>query len=309
MCRGDPSAHGRISALLSAGAFPHDLADLPRVGPGRMCSTVRPAPMLHSGLAAPRSVAAPMGLVDPDNPVHPVAWTAGWAAGARSDCRPRSLVCVGRRLTPVRSRSSSERPTRPIRLSWAWFIPRGTRPRGEKWRSGRIVSLRTRPRCRQNRAITRKLPGASGVPTRTILPERHFPPRAVSAGAFSASSGRTPSGTAGRARRTVFSASSGRTAPPWPATAAARVVSASSGHAAPSSRQAGRLLRARGQRLIGSFLSESRNAAPARPGAARTGPGAGVLAVAAVRAGPAAAQVVQICCKGLDLAGAPEENR
>ena len=94
----------------------------------------------------------------------------------------------------------------------------------------------------------REPPSASGVPTRTILPERHFPPRAVSAGAFSASSGRTPSGTAGRARRTVFSASSGRTAPPWPATAAARVFSASSGRATPSSRQAGRLLRARGQR-------------------------------------------------------------
>ena len=53
---------------------------------------------------------------------------------------------------------------------------------------------------------------------------------------------------AGRARRTVFSASSGRTAPPWPATAAARVFSASSGRATPSSRQAGRLLRVRGQR-------------------------------------------------------------
>ena len=65
MCRGDPSAHGRISTLLSAGAFPHDLADLPRVGPGRMCSTVRPAPMLHSGLAAPRSVAATMGRSTP----------------------------------------------------------------------------------------------------------------------------------------------------------------------------------------------------------------------------------------------------
>jgi len=34
-----------------------------------------------------------------------------------------------------------------------------------------------------------------------------------------------------------------------------------------------------------------------------------VLAVAAVRAGPAAAQVVQICHKGLDLAGAPKEKR
>ena len=68
----------------------------------------------------------------------------------------------------------------------------------------------------------------------------------------------------------------------------------------------GSLLRVIGSR--GAFESPG-GAAPARPGAARTGPGAGVLAVAAVRAGPAAAQVVQICHKGLDLAGAPEENR
>ena len=81
MCRGDPPAHGRISTPLSVEAFPHNLADLPRAGPGRMCSTVRPAPMLHSGLAAPRSVAALMGPVDPDHPVHPVAWTAGWRPG------------------------------------------------------------------------------------------------------------------------------------------------------------------------------------------------------------------------------------
>ena len=64
-------------------------------------------------------------------------------------------------------------------------------------------------------------------------------------------------------------------------------------------------------RVIGSrdTVESPSGAAPARPGAARTGPGAGVLAVAAVRAGPVAAQVVQICHKGLDLAGAPEENR
>ena len=96
----------------------------------------------------------------------------GRPAGARSDCRPRSLVCVGRRLTPVRSRSSSAHPMRPMCLSWVRFIPCGTRLRGEKWRSGRIVPPRTRPCCHQNRAITRKLPDASGAPTRTILPER-----------------------------------------------------------------------------------------------------------------------------------------
>ena len=55
MCRGGPSAHGRISTSLSVGEFPHNLADLPRAGSGRMCGTVRPTPMLHSGLAVPRS--------------------------------------------------------------------------------------------------------------------------------------------------------------------------------------------------------------------------------------------------------------
>ena len=79
-------------------------------------------------------------------------------------------------------------------------------------------------------------------------------------------------------------------------------------HGAPlaSNRGSAGLLRVIGSR--GAFESPG-GAAPARPGAARTGPGAGVLAVAAVRAGPAAAQVVQICHKGLDLAGAPKEKR
>ena len=58
------------------------------------------------------------------------------------------------------------------------------------WRSGRIVPPRTPPHRRRNRGIMRKSPSASGVLARTILPERHIPPRAGSAGAFSASSGR-----------------------------------------------------------------------------------------------------------------------
>ena len=60
---------------------------------------------------------------------------------------------------------------------------------GGRWRSGRIVPPRTRSRCRRNRGITRKSPGASEVPVRTILPERQnqvppgFPaPAARSAG-------------------------------------------------------------------------------------------------------------------------------
>ena len=45
MCRAAPSAHGRISTALSAGAVPHDYADSPPAGPGRMCSTASAAPI------------------------------------------------------------------------------------------------------------------------------------------------------------------------------------------------------------------------------------------------------------------------
>ena len=97
---------------------------------------------------------------------------------------------------------------------------------------------------------------------------------------------------------------------PFPASSGLResLLRVIGSHGAPlaSNRGSAGLLRVIGSR--DTFESPS-GAAPARPGAARTGPGAGVLAVAAVRAGPAAAQVVQICHKGLDLAGAPKENR
>lgn len=171
MCRGDPSAHGRISTLLSAGAFPHDLADLPRVGPGRMCSTVRPAPMLHSGLAVPRSPPS-WGRSTPIIRFIRSRGPLGGRPGRDLTADPDRSSVWGRRLTPVRSRSSPAHPMRPMCLSWVRFIPCGTRLRGEKWRSGRIIPPCTRPCCHQNRAITRKLPDASGVPTRTILPER-----------------------------------------------------------------------------------------------------------------------------------------
>ena len=94
---------------------------------------------------------------------------------------------------------------------------------------------------------------------------------------------------------------------PFPASSGLRgsLLRVIGSHGAPlaSNRGSAGLLRVIGSR--NTFESPS-GAAPARPGAARTGPGAGVLVVAAVRAGPAAAQVVQICHKGLDLAGAPE---
>ena len=51
MCRAGLSAHGRISTALNAGAFPHDSADPPPTGPGRMCNT---APMPHTRARKPR---------------------------------------------------------------------------------------------------------------------------------------------------------------------------------------------------------------------------------------------------------------
>ena len=47
MCRADPSAHGRISTVLNAGTFPHDSADPPPAGLGRMCSASPTGPMPH----------------------------------------------------------------------------------------------------------------------------------------------------------------------------------------------------------------------------------------------------------------------
>ena len=47
MCRQGLSAHGRISAALNAGEFPHDSADPPPTGSGRMCSTAPTDPMPH----------------------------------------------------------------------------------------------------------------------------------------------------------------------------------------------------------------------------------------------------------------------
>ena len=54
MCRAGPSAHGRISTALNAGAFPHDSTDPPPTGPGRMCSTAPALPMPRTRARPPR---------------------------------------------------------------------------------------------------------------------------------------------------------------------------------------------------------------------------------------------------------------
>ena len=48
MCRGGLSAHGRASPALSVEAFPHDFADPPTAGLGRMCSTAPTGPAPHA---------------------------------------------------------------------------------------------------------------------------------------------------------------------------------------------------------------------------------------------------------------------
>ena len=107
---------------------------------------------------------------------------------AGRDPQGRAPVSPGARSPDARSPVSrsaawvdvSPRPD-PDQTSYVPHVPcvsvgLGSSPaglvRGRKWRPGRIVPLRTRPCCHQNRAITRKLPDASGVPTRTILPGR-----------------------------------------------------------------------------------------------------------------------------------------
>ena len=54
MCRAGPSAHGRTSTALNVGAFPHDSADPPPAGPGRMCNTASARPILHIRARSPR---------------------------------------------------------------------------------------------------------------------------------------------------------------------------------------------------------------------------------------------------------------
>ena len=151
MCKEGRPAHGRISPALNAGMFPHDSADLPMTGPGRMC---------NSASTSPRSA-------------HPVPAAPAPAPPGRSAPIPQA-PCVPRASVELRSSPRGTRPGRatPARTHRpARALPVGP-VRGGTWRSGRIVPPRTPPHRRQNRGITRKLPSTSGVPARTILPER-----------------------------------------------------------------------------------------------------------------------------------------
>ena len=76
MCRADPSAHGRISTVLNAGTFPHDSADPPPAGLGRMCSASPTGPMPHTRPARHQPDTASTTPI-PHSPYRAVAPTPG----------------------------------------------------------------------------------------------------------------------------------------------------------------------------------------------------------------------------------------
>ena len=76
MCRADPSAHGRISTVLNAGTFPHDSADPPPAGLGRMCSASPTGPMPHIRPARHQPDTASTTPI-PHSPYRAVAPTPG----------------------------------------------------------------------------------------------------------------------------------------------------------------------------------------------------------------------------------------
>ena len=76
VCRADPSAHGRISTVLNAGTFPHDSADPPPAGLGRMCSASPTGPMPHIRPARHQPDTASTTPI-PHSPYRAVAPTPG----------------------------------------------------------------------------------------------------------------------------------------------------------------------------------------------------------------------------------------
>ena len=170
MCKEGRPAHGRISPPLNAGMFPHDSADPPMTGPGRMCNSASTSPRsAHPVPAAPAP--APPGRSTPIPQAPRVPRASVELRFSPHGTRPGRAI-PARTHRPARSPPRGTRPgADPAQASpGTGALPRGTRP-GGTWRSGRIVPPRTPPHRRQNRGITRKLPSTSGVPARTILPE------------------------------------------------------------------------------------------------------------------------------------------
>ena len=139
MCRGSRSAHGRISTALSAGVFPHDSADLPRAGPGRMCSTAPTSPR-----------------------------TAQWVRRRRPDTPDPATRATAPRVDPGAVGQCRSRPPEPPRQGAHPRSPRpGARPRPNPRESALATPIR--PPSRHPR---RERPGS-----RDASPAQQNPPQ------------------------------------------------------------------------------------------------------------------------------------
>ena len=106
MCRAGPSAHGRISTALSAGAFPHDYADPPPAGPGRMCSTAStaPIPRIRARRRRPDVAEAPPPRTRPPAPSRGFRPPPGFFPAGRAHCATSGWE--GRRAGELEVRAS-----------------------------------------------------------------------------------------------------------------------------------------------------------------------------------------------------------
>ena len=115
MCRAGPSAHGRISAALSARAFRHDYADPPPAGPGRMCSTARHRPdTAYPGpTAPPRHRGSAPATHPPSRTIARFPAARGIFPGGKTHCATSGWE--GRRAGELEVRASHlfEPPDRP----------------------------------------------------------------------------------------------------------------------------------------------------------------------------------------------------
>ena len=118
MCKEGRSAHGRISPALNAGAFPHDSADPPMTGSGRMCNSASTSP--RSAHPAPAALApAPPGCSTPipQAPRVPRASVDSIKLGSSSrGTRPGRAIPARTHHRPARALPRGTRPGRDMAL-------------------------------------------------------------------------------------------------------------------------------------------------------------------------------------------------
>ena len=130
MCKEGRSAHGRISPALNAGAFPHDSADPPMTGSGRMCNSASTSP--RSAHPAPAALApAPPGCSTPipQAPRVPRASVDSIKLGSSSrGTRPGRAIPARTHHRPARALPRGTRPGRDMALWEDRSAPHPTAP-------------------------------------------------------------------------------------------------------------------------------------------------------------------------------------